>query len=160
MDPKEIEARFNAIRKGGECLEAVGDPASMQALLLDTLFDLIPAKRGAILLNGPRVSPDPGDFMSVIYRQRGGGVGEEFEVSGKALEFVYAHRQPCMSNDVMPAIMCAPLILPNSAIIGVIYLDTSELGTFEMDDLGVLKKLSGSAANLINDSLEYQRRIH
>jgi hypothetical protein len=106
------------------------------------------------------VSPDPGDFMSVIYRQRGGGVGEEFEVSGKALDFVYAHRQPCMSNNVMPAIMCAPLILPNSAIIGVIYLDTSELGTFEMDDLGVLKKLSGSAANLIYDSLEYQRRIH
>jgi len=33
MDPKEIEARLNAIRKGGECLEAVDDPASMQALL-------------------------------------------------------------------------------------------------------------------------------
>jgi hypothetical protein len=88
-----------------------------------------------------------------------GGVAEEFNVSGKALEFVYAHRQPCMSNDVMPAIMRAPLILPNSAIIGVIY-DTSELGTFEMDDLGVLKKLCGSAANLINDSLEYQRLMH
>jgi hypothetical protein len=106
-------------------------------------------------LNGPRASGDPKDFASGTYGQRGGGLTEGFEVDAKALEFVYA-KEVCMSNDVMPAIMCAPLMTANWAIIGAIYLDTCELGAFEMDDLGALRALSKSAANLIQDSLLYR----
>ena len=114
------------------------------------------SRETAVLLNGPRASADPKDFASGTYGQRGGGITEGFELDGKVLEFVYAKREPCMSNDVMPAIMCAPLIPANWAIIGVIYPDTCELGSFEMDDLGVLKTLSKSAAKLIHKSLQYQ----
>ena len=142
MAPEELDARSYALRKGLECLEAADDPVKLQAHLLEILLDLIPAKRGAVLLNGPRASADPKDFASGTYGQRGGGITEGFELDGKVLEFVYAKREPCMSNDVMPAIMCAPLIPANWAIIGVIYLDTCEPGSFEMDDLGVLKTLS------------------
>jgi hypothetical protein len=156
MDPKEFEARLYAIRKGAECLEAADDPVKLMAHILEILLDVIPAKRGAILLNGPRASGDPKDFASGTYGQRGGGLTEGFAVDAKVLEFVYAKREACMSNDVMPAIMCAPLIPANSEIIGVIYLDTCELGTFEMDDLGALRALSKSAANLIQDSLLYR----
>ena len=68
------------------------------AHILEILLDLILAKRGAILLNGPRASGDPEDFESGTYGQRGGGITEGFEVDGKALEFVYAKREACMSN--------------------------------------------------------------
>lgn len=68
--------------------------------------------------------------MSGSYGERGVRlIPDGFELDGKALEFVYANRVACMSNDAMPALMCAPLITAYGAIIGVIYLDTSELGT-------------------------------
>lgn len=152
VDPREMEARLYAIRKGGDYMEAFDDPDKMAGHLLEVLFYVIPAKQGAILLDGRRVSPDCWEFMDVFYRQRDGR-SEEFEVSSKALEVVYEKRQPCMSNDG-PALMCAPLILPNSVMIAVVYLDTSELGIFEMDELGVLKQLSPGIANLIQDALE------
>ncbi len=53
MAPEELDARSYALRKGLECLEAADDPVKLQAHILEILLDLIPAKRGAVLLNGP-----------------------------------------------------------------------------------------------------------
>jgi len=155
MDLEELNVAFLALQKQVESLAAaIDDTLQLQASLLESVLNMFPAKRGAILLNGPRASGDPEDFVSGIYGERGIGlIPHGFEVSGKALKFVYANREACMSNDAMPALMCAPLITANGAIIGVIYLDTSELGTFEMDELGMLRKISKIVAKLIRDSL-------
>jgi hypothetical protein len=42
----------------GRALHAIEDSAELQARLLDLSFEMIPAFRGAILLNGPRIGPD------------------------------------------------------------------------------------------------------
>jgi hypothetical protein len=155
MDPKERENRLYALRKGVEALEAsLDDPVKLQALFLEVLFDVLPAKRGAVLLSGPHATGDAEDFVSATYAERGCGLTEGFEVDAKTLKFVYAKREACMANDFMPALMCAPLITETETMIGVIYLDTSDLGTFEMEDLGALRAISRSAANLIQDSLD------
>jgi GAF domain-containing protein len=156
MDPKQ--ARSYLLQKSRELLNFLDDPAGLQGHVLEVLLGLTPAKRGAILLYDTTQPPDPRNFSSYIYAERPPVPGDELEFSSKALDFVYANRQACMSNDARPAMMCAPLILPDSTTIGLIYLDTSELGIFEMDDLGVLKDLAGSAANLIHDSLKRQAR--
>jgi GAF domain len=156
MNPAELEARLDAIREDAAALEYVGDPYRMQTFILDALFELIPAKQGAILLNWYDVPPDSYEFRSVIYRQRGGGTPEEeFELNSKALDTVYTAMKPCMSNDGLPAIMCAPLVLPTDEMIGVIYLHGAELGEFDPADMGVLKKLSDAVAELIDDWSEY-----
>ena len=64
MAPEELDARSYALRKGLECLEAADDPVKLQAHILEILLDRIPAKRGAVLLNGPRASADPKVFAS------------------------------------------------------------------------------------------------
>jgi hypothetical protein len=74
------------------------------------------------------------------------GEPKRFQVSEKALEFVYTYRQPYMSLDAM----CAPLLPGDWTIIGVIYLDKRGRGGFEIEDMEVLQTISGSAAKLIH----------
>jgi hypothetical protein len=106
MDLEELNNAFLALQKHVQSVAA-----AIEASLLKSVLNMFPAKRGAILLNGPRASGDPEDFVSGIYGERGVGlIPDGFEVSGKALKFVYANREACMSNDAMPALMCAPLI--------------------------------------------------
>jgi hypothetical protein len=155
MDPDVLDARLDALRNEWEGVNADdGQRVRLQAQILEILFDQIPAERGAVLLSWPDASgDDPEDFYSSLYRRRSGRLTEGFELSGKALEFVYGKGRAHMSNTARPALLCAALTLPDGEIFGLIYLDTCEIGRFERHDLRVLKKITAVAEELIHDSL-------
>jgi two-component system response regulator HydG len=104
-----------------ESLNAFHDIDMLQTRLLDYAFEIIPAIRGAIWRNGPRISPDPGDFNSKIYRERGSDGDVRFQLSTKVLEEVYARRQPILSCNITP-VLCAPLMF-GQGIRGVMYME-------------------------------------
>jgi hypothetical protein len=88
-----------------------------------------------------------------MYAKRA-GEPKRFRVSEKALEFVYAYREPYLSAGEKPCCICAPLKRGSWTMIGVIYLDRREPGGFEIEDVKVLETISGSAADLIHRSLQ------
>jgi transcriptional regulator with GAF, ATPase, and Fis domain len=105
-----------------EALNTIPDLPSLQAQLLDFAFEVVPALRGAIMLNGRHVGYDAADFTSRTFRQRGyEGNDAEFWLSSQVLKEVYSERRPVLSNNIKPT-LCAPLIFDGS-IRGVLYLE-------------------------------------
>src|SRR5262249_12973053 len=105
-------------------LNAVPDLGVLLPRLLDMAFEMIPALRAVILLNGHRVTPDPSDFISQIYRERGLDGPARFSLSSKVLEEVYAQRQPSITNNITP-VLCAPLMV-SGTMRGVLYMEGRE----------------------------------
>jgi transcriptional regulator with GAF, ATPase, and Fis domain len=135
----------DVLRKLPRAMNAGFDVDELQARILDFAFDLIPAYRGAILVNGPRVSPDPADFKSRICRDRDFDGPISFPMSRKVLDEVYAKRKPYLSNDV-PPILCVPLIVLGR-VCGALYLEgKQQSGGFEEEHLSFLEALSDNAA--------------
>jgi transcriptional regulator with GAF, ATPase, and Fis domain len=104
-----------------ESLNALHDVDLLLARLLDLAFEMIPALRAAIWLNGPRVSPDPADFISKIQRERGSDQPARFVVSQDVLKEVFSRRDAVLTSNVVPTI-CAPLVF-ETGIRGVIYME-------------------------------------
>jgi transcriptional regulator with GAF, ATPase, and Fis domain len=100
---------------------AITDIHELQVCALDLGFEIIPAYKGAILLNGPRVSPDPADFVSQIYRERDFDGDARFPLSSRVLIDAYKSRTPLMSNNITP-VLCVPLFI-NGAMGGVVYME-------------------------------------
>jgi hypothetical protein len=151
MDSANLDPRLDAFRRSKECREALDDPIKLQAEILNFTLKSFPANRAALLLNGEHASPDPEDFKSSMYGKRA-GEPKRFRVPEKALEFVYTYREAYMSDDAM----CAPLMLDNWTIIGVIYLDTRKPDGFEVEEVELLQKIAVFAAKLISRSLKQQ----
>jgi Nif-specific regulatory protein len=107
-----------------DAADEIADAGDVQARLLDRSFEMIPAVRGAILINGRRASPEPEDFESQVYRQRGHHGPAPFTPSGKLLRKVYETGEPLISNEITPAI-CVPL-KRSGAMRGVIYLEAAD----------------------------------
>jgi hypothetical protein len=105
-------------------VNSVLDPVELQKQLLDITFEVTPALRGAILLNGQRAGPDAEDFVSRIFRERGYDGHAPFKLSGLVLEDVYSHAQSCLTNNISPVI-CTPLIV-SGRVRGVIYLEGAQ----------------------------------
>ena len=118
-------------------INAIPEINELQVRLLDLAFEIIPARRAAILLNGQHVSPDPGDFVSQIYRERDFDGQARFPVSGGVLGNVYAARVPCMTNNITP-VLCVPLIV-SGVMRGVLYMEGTDLRSgFEPEHLHYL----------------------
>jgi transcriptional regulator with GAF, ATPase, and Fis domain len=124
-----------------ESLNAISDIPKLHGYILDTAFAMIPANRAAILLNGHRVSPHRDDFISRVCRERGLDQETRFALSGTVLQYVYAERRACMTNNVTP-ILCAPLIV-SGAVRGVLYMEGREVRVgFEPEHLYFLKGIA------------------
>jgi Nif-specific regulatory protein len=105
-------------------VDDIADSGDLQAHLLDRSFEMIPAVRGAILVNGRSVGPELEDFASQVYRQRGHDGPARFTPSGKILRKAYETGQPLISNEIIPAI-CVPL-KRSDIMRGVIYLEAAD----------------------------------
>src|SRR5437870_9329874 len=105
-------------------VEGITDAGDLQARLLDDSFEMIPAVRGAVLVNDPHVAAGPENFVSRVYRQRGHAGPASFTPSGKVLRQVYQTGEPLISNESTP-ILCVPLKAPGT-MYGVIYLEGAD----------------------------------
>ena len=161
----EAAVYYNAVNKvyagAVESLNAFEDMELLHKRLLDSAFEIIPATRGAIWLNGQRVSSDPDYFDSKIYKERGFDGPTRFVLSQTVLDEVYKIRQPILTTNITP-VVCAPLMLGNG-ICGVMYLEGLQAqarrdskSRFEPEHLQYLKGIAGFAAAARRIATKYE----
>jgi transcriptional regulator with GAF, ATPase, and Fis domain len=143
-----ISATINSIRS----LDA------LQRRLLEIIFEVIPAERGAILLTGEGAE----EFDSIFGLSKVPGSDRPVQVSRTIVRQVLQEHVSVLSNNVLESeafstakslvtsritsLLAVPLLLFEK-IIGVIYLDTSNLAVrFDQDHLQLLTGIASIAA--------------
>jgi Nif-specific regulatory protein len=152
----------------GSVVSSIRGLEPLERKLLEAIFDVIPAQRGAILLP----APNPGEFDSVCYWSR---VEENpaMRVSHTIVEKVMREGVAVLSNSVLEgtgvalteslaqAKVSALLAVPLHAfdkVLGVIYLDARDRVTrFEEDHLQLLTGIAGLAAPALETALLVER---
>jgi Nif-specific regulatory protein len=127
----------------------------LQTMLLERLFKIVPAQEGVILL-GAEVSQLFGGHP--VQHQRA-EPGRRIRVSRTIVEQVFTSRESLLRNDLLASaptesiiasgihsVLCAPLVVMNTAI-GVVYLATTAAGTpFDETHLQLTTAIAGIAA--------------
>jgi Nif-specific regulatory protein len=153
----------------GSAVSSIRGLEALERKLLEAIFDVIPAERGAIMLP----APNPGEFDSVCYWSR---VDENpsMRVSHTIVDRVMREGVAVLSNNVLEgggglplteslalANVSALLAVPLHAfdkVLGVIYLDARDRVTrFEEDHLQLLTGIAGLAAPALETALLVER---
>jgi transcriptional regulator with GAF, ATPase, and Fis domain len=163
--------------KIGTELNTIRSPVVLYQKLLDSIFSLIPADRGAILLTKGGAAE-----VDTIFALDRWSVGNEMRISRTVVKQVLSDGDSLLSNDVLEsdalyraesllgasvsALICAPLLLLGK-VIGLIYIDSRDPEIeFNEGHLNTLTALAGFAAGTIEatkrlDRLESEnRRLH
>jgi len=123
---KELQVYYRAVDAAYGCmieaLNAISDTKALLSLVLEEAFKIIPAKRGAFLLNGQVLGPDK--WTLEVYAQRDLGMEARFTPNSKQLGEVYRQRVPIIVKDIT-AVICAPLIV-EGRMRGVLYMDGTD----------------------------------
>jgi transcriptional regulator with GAF, ATPase, and Fis domain len=133
--------------------------------VLDRLFAIVPAERGAIV-----VGPDPGELEPIAMRS-GERSNARFPLSRTVLERVFAQKSGVLSNRAsselatakslvasrVTNLVCLPL-LTDGRVVGAIYLDRTTRGAmFPESELDLLMGLASIAAGAIERSRQLGR---
>ncbi|HXH68334.1 MAG TPA: sigma 54-interacting transcriptional regulator [Candidatus Limnocylindrales bacterium] len=148
---------------------AIGSMRDMDALqwqLLATLFDVIPAERGAILL----LDSSTGEFSAPVAWDRAEGPDHPVHLSRVLARKVVEERvavldyedpplcsgSPEASPEPSVSLLCVPLTTPTESL-GLIYLDTRNPATrFSNDDLQLLSAIAGLASVAIENARQFE----
>ena len=149
-------------------INALRDAEALQRHLLETIFEVIPAERGAILLTGATIE----EIVSVFGWERTPGPGAPMQVSRTITQQVLQSGMALLSNDVseraefagvasleathIRALLCVPLLMRGRAL-GVIYLTTSAAQPFDEDHLHLLTVISGIAAVALENARQLEQ---
>ncbi|HEY2383919.1 MAG TPA: sigma 54-interacting transcriptional regulator [Terriglobia bacterium] len=144
----------------GSCLKAIQDPLKLLAHLLDLIFRIIPAKCGAILINGKHIGPEPGDFVLQIYRDSRSGRIEPFPFNTRLVAEVQATREPRMPSTIVPPTICVPL-LSGEQLKGVLYLEgVRGAAAFEPEHLQWAEQLADMLVTGLGESRQVETIRH
>ena len=158
---------LSALMKVSTTINAIRGVDELQKTLLDLLFEVVPAERGVILLTDATAGEEA-EFSSVFGRDRQRGQDKSIKVSSKVTRWVLQHRESILisnqeeatdfqSSDSLIAdhpvsVLCVPLIMLGRTL-GVIYLDTTEPGTFfDQDHLQLVSAISAITAVAIENA--------
>ena len=170
-----IQFRFNdalyvmardlaALMKVSTTINAIHGLLELQKKLLELMFEVVPAMRGAILLAEGSEHLEDVEFSSVFALDRVKGPDETIEVNrtvarqvlmeGTAL--LIGDRESCGQEIGLDApastILCVPLILTGRTL-GVLYLDTNEPDVhFDSDHLQLVSAVAAIAAVAIENA--------
>jgi len=150
-------------------INALRDAEELQRHLLETIFEVIPAERGAILLVGATVD----EIVSVFGWAREADARSTVEVSRTIAQQVLQSGMALLSNDVAEraefaavasleatdtrALLCVPLVL-GGRVLGAIYLTTRSLAhPFDEEHLHLLTVISGIAAVALENARHIER---
>jgi transcriptional regulator with GAF, ATPase, and Fis domain len=153
----KVATRINRLRHTQELVEEI----------LDSIFEVVPADRGAILL-----MQDDKEFSSVYGQHRSGAI-RPVKVSRTVVERVIRGGVTVLVNDIatsdslrtaeslvtarISSLMCVPLMVIEN-ITGVIYLDTSDpLVRFDEGHLQLLMAIAGIAAVSLENAQQMER---
>ncbi len=155
---------LSALMKVSTTINAIRGVEELQKTLLELLFEVVPAERGAILLTG-----EPGEdseFMSVFGLDRKQGQDQSIRVSRTITKWVFHHGEALLITnpdeknfqaadslmDDRPSVLCVPLIMLERTL-GVIYLDTKEPDTvFDKDHLQLVSAIAAITAVAIENA--------
>lgn len=161
---------LSALLKISTTINAIRDQDKLEKALLDLLFEVVPARRGAILLTSNHA--DTGDeFSSVITLDRIDGAGQTFNVSrtivrrvlndGAAILINEADNSAEMKTESLIAarsrsVLCVPLIMHDRKF-GVIYLDSDEVqARFDENHLQMVTAVAAIAAVAIHNARNFE----
>jgi transcriptional regulator with GAF, ATPase, and Fis domain len=175
LQPESLAALPPAVRlartlstllKISTAIGSMRDIDALQWQLLATLFDVIPAERGAILL----LDSSTGEFSAPVAWDRAAGPDHPVHLSRVLARRVveervavldYEEPSPCSSSpDASPepgvSLLCVPLTTPTESL-GLIYLDTRNPATrFSNDDLQLLSAIAGLASVAIENARQFE----
>lgn len=172
-----LQVRFNdalylmardltALMKVSTTINAIRGVEELQRTLLELLFEVVPAERGAVFLTDGSTDPDA-EFTSVYGLDRRNGPAQSIRVSRTITRSVFrkgeailinnqpetrAIEAPSLVDDRPMSVLCVPLIMLDKAL-GVIYLDTREPETFfDKDHLQLVSAISAITAVAIENA--------
>jgi Nif-specific regulatory protein len=149
---------LSVLMKISTTINSIRGLEELQRQLLELIFEVVPAQRGAILL----VEEGEKEFSSVFGLDRRSGPNPAIRVSRTIVQQVFNEGVAILSNDVQDnesfdvaeslissqirSLVCVPLVLLDR-ISGAIYLDTSSpADRFDNDHLQLLTAIAGIAA--------------
>ncbi|MDQ2920379.1 MAG: FHA domain-containing protein, partial [Acidobacteriota bacterium] len=157
---------LSALMKVSTTINAIRGVEELQKTLLELLFEVVPAERGAILLTDGSAEGQDTAFASVFGLDRRRGPDESIRVSrtitravlkqGESILINQAEAKgleaPSLVEDHPVSILCVPLIMLDRTL-GVIYLDTKEPDTvFDKDHLQLVSAISAITAVAIENA--------
>jgi transcriptional regulator with GAF, ATPase, and Fis domain len=165
---ERLSRALSTLVKISTAIGSIRDVESLQWQLLGMIFDVIPAERGAILLDGGAE-----EISSPIGWDRVSGPDHPVHVNRALACRVIEEQVSVLENDdpELPScglleiqgrkpsrsLICVPLAAAGKAL-GVIYLDTSNPATtFTRDDLQLLAGIAGLAAIAIENARQFER---
>lgn len=167
--PTARKARdLDALFKISTAINSIQALDPLQRRLLELIFEVIPAERGAILLIGE----SPEEFASVFGWDKLPGTDRPVHVSRTIIRQVLEERIGILSDDVLESealkaarslvtsritsLLAVPLLVFEK-LIGVIYLDTSNVMVrFDEDHLQLLTGINGVAAVALENARHFE----
>jgi transcriptional regulator with GAF, ATPase, and Fis domain len=159
---------LNALLKISTTINSTQGVESIQRQLLDLIFDVVPAERGAILLTGP-TRRNSEEFSSVFGWRRGESGDAPVRCSRTIAQKVLKEGVAMLSNNVLEgdgssveslaseetrSLLAVPLVAYDRKL-GVIYLSTSDpISWFDEDHLQLVTAIAGIAAVAIKNAQE------
>ena len=162
-----VARNLNALLKISRIVHAIRDLNELQGQLLDLIFEVAPAGRGAILL----ADREGHQFNSMFARMRQAGQGQLVKVSRTVARQVLEQGIAILGSDVLShdelreveslaesqvrSVLCVPLTV-FQRVIGCIYLDSDSLtGRLHEEHLQLVTAIAGISAV----ALENARRV-
>ena len=163
----QIARDLNALLKISQIIHAIRDLVELQGQLLDLIFEVVPAERGAILL----ADEEGHQFTSTFARMRQAGQVAALAVSRTVARQVLEQGIAILGSDVpssgalrrvaslvasqVRSLLCVPLTV-FQRVIGCIYLDSNSLGShLDEKHLQLVTAIAGISAI----ALENARRL-
>ena len=163
----QLARNLNALLKISRVVHAIRDLEELQTQLLNLIFEVVPAGRGAILLaDGPG-----GEFTSLFARAREPGHANVIQVSRTIARQVKEQGVAILGRDVrggelreveslaaaeVRSLLCVPLTV-FERVSGCIYLDsTSAENRFDEDQLQLVAAIAGISAVALDNASRLQ----
>jgi two-component system, NtrC family, response regulator HydG len=162
---------LSALMKVSTTINAIRGVEKLQETLLELLFEVVPAERGAILLtDGGPVGPET-QFVSMFGLDRRRGPDQKIKVSrtitrsvlhqGEALLINAADAKGIDTTDSLfgdrpSSVLCVPIIMLDR-MLGVLYLDAREPdAVFDKDHLQLVSAISAITAVAIENARHFE----
>jgi len=159
-----VGRNLNALLKISRVVHSISDLDQLQAQILELIFEVVPAERGAILLDANGNISDK--FSSVFAHHGPKKRGETVRVSRTITRQVMEEGVAILGGDVpgslsgveslvslqVRSLLCVPLTVFQK-VIGCIYLDTTNPATrFDRDHLELVASIAGISAVALENS--------
>ncbi|HEY2933077.1 MAG TPA: sigma 54-interacting transcriptional regulator [Acidobacteriota bacterium] len=174
-ESNRIARDLNTLLKISNSINTIANPEELKSRLLEMIFEVIPAQRGAILI----VAGEANQWESVCRYDRPPALHQDIQVSRTVVEQVIREGVSILSNDIassqelkkadslmdarISSVLCVPLAMLDR-MLGVIYLDTHDPSSrFDDSHLQLCAGIGSIAAVALENArqmqwLEYENR--